>query len=68
MASNDGYLRSSTDKGEAANIENLRLRSDADKVTAAVIAEVQSVTWANLSEVLGTLKANIDEVMTISTS
>jgi len=67
MAATDGYLRSSTDKGEGANPSNLRLRSQADKVAVAVIAEVMSVTWANLSEVLSTLKANIDEVMTIGT-
>jgi len=67
MGANDGYLRSDVDKGETSPDNDLRLRTQASKEVAAVIAEVMSVTWANLSEVLSTLKANIDEVMTIGT-
>lgn len=68
MAATDGYLRSSTDKSEGANPENLRLRTQASKETAAVLGEVMTVTLANISEVLGTLKANIDSVMGVSTT
>lgn len=55
MASQDGYLRSNADKGESDPDNDLRLRSDANRIPAEAV-------YVGLYKINGMLLAEINSV------
>lgn len=66
MASQDGYLRSDVDKEEVSADNDLRLRSDADKLPAAPayvgLGKINSLLLVNIAQFNGISMSSILKV------
>lgn len=64
MASQDGYLRSDADKGESNPDNDLRLRSDVNRIPAEVVfvglGKINGILLANIYSVNGVVMSGIN--------